>query len=52
MTNKDIINKHLSAFCESQKMTVPVELESYLHAMLNEARRDSSLAVRDELNNQ
>jgi len=40
MTNAEIITKYLKEFHEVQKMTVPIELESYLHRMLDEARKD------------
>ena len=37
MTNQEIIDKHLREFNQVQKMQVPIELNSYLHRMINQA---------------
>jgi hypothetical protein len=39
MTNKEIIDKHLKEFHEVQGLQVPIELNSYLHRMIEEALR-------------
>lgn len=37
MTNQQIIDKHLDEFNKVQKIKIPIELNSYLHRMINEA---------------
>lgn len=49
MTNQELIDKYLSEFHEIQKLKVPIELNSYLHRMLDEALRIHVVSQRSEL---
>jgi hypothetical protein len=48
MTNQDIIDKYLKEFYEVQKLKVPIELNSYLHRMINEALHIHNVVGRSE----
>jgi hypothetical protein len=48
MTNQDIIDKYLKEFYEVQRLKVPIELNSYLHRMINEALRIHDVVGRSE----
>jgi hypothetical protein len=48
MTTQEIIDKHLKQFHEVQRLKVPIELNSYLHRMINEALHIHDVVGRSE----
>ena len=53
MTNQEIIDKYLREFNQVQRMKVPIELNPYLHRMINQALHIQNVvhwvAVKDRL---
>lgn len=48
VTNQEIIDRYMSEFHEVQRMRVPIEFHSYIHRMLNDARRDAILEAKSK----
>jgi aspartate carbamoyltransferase regulatory subunit len=47
--NQEIIDKHLKEFYDVQKTKVPIELNSYLHKMIDEVNTINKNVAEDDL---